>query len=398
VVAELHVKAIIAGHTPELVGCIQQMCAAIEIQVLRTLDRSNPTESLERVAASLRPQIVFLEINESSLPGALDLLRQLQFGRDEIMLVGFALELGPVQHSAVESGIWQILVPPFDDQEFFQTVRGALRQQRTDSTVHGFIPAKGGAGATVTALNIATCLGHFLKKKVLLIEADFYSGILPLLLKFSPTASVMDALENSERLDERTWTSMVTKRHGIDILAAWGARSAGQDSPLNFDRLLGFVRQRYDNIIVDLPVVVDRVAEVVSYHAKGMFVVSTPEPICMDVARRRLRQLEAHGARSSTLGVVLNRVSSELNMTDCGRLLGGNICGVLPNDYKRVQEAMAAEKPVDPSSPLGNAYRTLAFSIAGVEASTERSSGGLGNLLRRLTGGEEKRVDAFSRK
>ena len=180
---------------------------------------------------------------------------------------------------------------------------------------------------------------------------------------------------------------MVTRRHEIDILAAWGAHSAAQESPLNFDRLLNFARRRYDFVLVDLPVIVDRVAEVVSYHARNMYVVSTPEPICMDVARRRLRQLEAHGARASTLGVILNRVPgnpAHLDLEQHARVVGGRISGVLPNDYIRVQLAIAGEKPVDPKTALGKAYRALAASMAGVEivgrpGSSEKS--GLWNLL-----------------
>jgi hypothetical protein len=48
--------------------------------------------------------------------------------------------------------------------------------------------------------------------------------------------------------------------------------------------------------------------EVLGCQAQRMYVVSTPEPICMDVARRRLRQLETWGTRQNTLGVILNRV------------------------------------------------------------------------------------------
>jgi pilus assembly protein CpaE len=274
------------------------------------------------------------------------------------------------ERTALQAGIWQILVSPFDEQDFLKIIRLALDQQKSESSVHGFLSAKGGSGATVTALNISTCLAQVLNLKVLLIEADFHSGILPLLLNFKPQRSVMDALESSEGLDDRSWPAMVTNTHGVDILAAWGARTVGQESPLNFDRLLSFAKQRYDTVIVDLPVIVDRVTEAVSYHSQNMFVVATPEPICLDVARRRLRQLETRGAKASARRVILNRVLEHPTNVDVAkyeRATGGKIAAVLPNDYPVIQQSIAGTGPVSLDSLLGKAYLALAGSIAGQE-------------------------------
>ena len=150
-------------------------------------------------------------------------------------------------------------------------------------------------------------------------------------------------------LDDRSWPTMVTNSHGVDILAAWGPRTAGQDSPLNFDRLLGFAKKRYDIVIVDLPEVVDRVTEAVSYHSKNMFVVSTPEPICMEVARRRLRQLEARGTKASARRVILNRVlqhPATVDVEEYEKIMSGKIAAVLPNDYAVIQESIGGTKAV----------------------------------------------------
>jgi Flp pilus assembly CpaE family ATPase len=199
---------------------------------------------------------------------------------------------------------------------------------------------------------------------------DFYSGVIPLLLNFKPKASVMEALESSERLDDHSWTSMVSSSHGVDILPAWGARTGAQDSTLNFDRLFTFVKQRYDMILVDLPVIVDHVADAVSYHARNMFVVSTPEPICLDVARRRLRQLGARGTKSSARRVILNRVldhPAKIKVEEFEQATGGKIAAVLPNDYAGIQESIAGTGPVRIDSLLGRAYLALAGSLAGQE-------------------------------
>jgi len=363
-------KGIIAGETPELIARIKALCGSLDVLIQKTVDLQGPPEPVVRLVGSYRADILLLELSPATLPAAIELAKRLQVNRSGTIYVGFANQPLAEERAALDAGIWQILVSPFDEKDFLQTIRLALDQQKTESSVHGFLPAKGGSGATLTALNTAICLTQVLHRKVLLIEADFYSGTLPLLLNFKPQSSVMEALESSALLDDRSWPTMVSNSHGVDILAAWGARTAGQDSPLNFDRLLGFAKQRYDIVIVDLPEVVDRVTEAVSYHSRNMFVVTTPEPICLEVARRRLRQLEARGAKASARRVILNRVlvhPATVDIAEYENATGGKIAAVLPNDYAMIQASIAGTGPVSIDSLLGKAYLALAGSVAGQE-------------------------------
>jgi pilus assembly protein CpaE len=363
-------KGIIAGQTPELAARLTSMCGNLEIVIQKKVDLQGPSDTIVRFVTSDRADILFLELSAATFPAALELAKRLQANRSETIVVGFATEPVAEERAALQAGIWQILVSPFDERDFLKIIRLAVDQQKSESTVHGFLPAKGGSGATVTVLNIATCLAQVLNQKVLLIEADLHSGILPLLLNFKPQGSVMEALESSEMLDDRSWSAMVTRIHGIDILSAWGARTASQESPLSFDRLLRFAKQRYDNVLVDLPVIVNRVSEAVSYQSKNMFVIATPEPICLDVARRRLRQLESRGAKASARRVILNRVvehPAKVDVAEYERAIGGKIAAVLPNDYPAIQQSIAGSCPVSLDSLLGKAYLALAGSIAGQE-------------------------------
>lgn len=214
-------KGIIAGETSELIVRLKSMCTALDIVVQKTVDFQGPPEPVVRLINSYRTDVTFLELSSSTLSAALELTKRLQTHRSETIFVGFANEPLAEQRAALEAGIWQILTSPFNERDFLQTIRLALEQRKNEPSVHGFLPAKGGSGATVTALNTATCLAQVFNRKVLLIEADFYSGVLPPLLNFKPQASVMDALESSGRLDDRSWEGMVTKSHGVDILAAW---------------------------------------------------------------------------------------------------------------------------------------------------------------------------------
>ncbi len=363
-------KGIIAGETPELIAELKSVCGPLDILIQKTVDFQGQPEPIVRLVNSYRTDIVFLELRASMLPAALELAKRLQVSRAGTIFVGFSDEPLADNRQVLEAGIWQILIAPFSERELLQIIRFGIDQQKDAPSVHAFLPAKGGSGATVTALNTATFLAQVLHQKVLLLEMDFHSGILPLLLNFKPQGSVSEALESSERLEDRSWATMVTTCHGIDILTAWGPRTTGQDSALNFDRLFNFAKRRYDTVIVDLPVVVDHVAEAVSYHSKNMFVLTTPEPVFLDVERRRLPQLDSRGTKASARRVVLNRVlqhPSTVTVEEYEHAIAGKIAAVLPNDYPMIQQSIAGTGPVSLDSLLGKAYLALAGSLVGQE-------------------------------
>ena len=94
----------------------------------------------------------------------------------------------------------------------------------------------------------------------------------------------------------------------------------------------------------------------------------------MDVAKRRLRQLQTRGTKTTARQVILNRVLEHPTMVDVeeyGRSIGGRIAAVLPNDYAAIQESIAGTGPVSLDSLLGKAYLALAGSIAGQERPLE---------------------------
>jgi Flp pilus assembly CpaE family ATPase len=167
------------------------MCGNLEIVIQKTVDLQGPSDTIVRLVTSYRADILFLELSAGTFPAALELAKRLQANRSETIVVGFATEPAAEETTALQAGIWQILVSPFDERDFLKIIRLAVDQQKSESTVHGFLPAKRGSGATVTVLNIATCLAQVLNQKVLLLEADLHSGILPLLLNFKPQGSVM---------------------------------------------------------------------------------------------------------------------------------------------------------------------------------------------------------------
>src|SRR5204862_2512173 len=110
------------------------------------------------------------------------------------------------------------------------------------------------------------------------------------MLNLHPEQSVSDALDYSNRLTETSWARMISSVDGLDLLVASGTGPLTRASQFSYFRLLRFARQHYDEIIVDLPTVVDEAAEPLLAHSKGIYVVCTPELTSLALARRRMYQ------------------------------------------------------------------------------------------------------------
>ena len=74
----------------------------------------------------------------------------------------------------------------------------------------GFLSAKGGCGATTIACHAAVALPQLLDDRVLLADFDLSGGMVEFLLKCKSQYSVIQAMQNSHRLDENFWQSLVS--------------------------------------------------------------------------------------------------------------------------------------------------------------------------------------------
>jgi Flp pilus assembly CpaE family ATPase len=100
---------------------------------------------------------------------------------------------------------------------------------------------------------------------------------------------------------------MITHAGGIDVLSSVSLMGVRQVSPWGYQRLLSFVRSRYDVVIGDLPEVVNDATEVVARAAQTIFVVTAPSSPSLYLASRRRYELEARGVAAAKIKYIVNR-------------------------------------------------------------------------------------------
>jgi len=304
--------ALIFGTDRETTSHLQQLCSLTQdVCVYRSLERYPQAHETMRLLNSFAPQLVFLGADDEAAAHAVEHdIRSIQPGT---AILGVSARMKAVHIFETVFGGFPVYPIPCSPGEFRAAVVHGLeaRNAAKNASVFAFLPAKAGSGATTTALFVANILASMAQKKVLLLECDLHAGPISMLYNLRPSYSIMDALEDSHRLTDETWSEMVTHTGGIDVLSSVSRLGVRKVSPWGYQRLLSFVRGRYDIVIADLPEVVNDATEVVTRAAQAVFVVTSPSNPSLFLASRRRYELESRGVGATKVKYIVNRISPD---------------------------------------------------------------------------------------
>ena len=305
-------SALIYGTDRETTSQLQQLCSLTkDVCVFRTLERYPQAHESMRLLNSFSPQLVFLGIDDAAAAQAVE--HDIRSIQPSTAILGVSRHYKRPGVFDTAFGGFSVCPIPCNPHEFRAAIFQALESvsSRRNASVFAFQPAKAGSGATTTALFVARILATLAEKKVLVLECDLHAGPISMLYSLRPTYSIMDALEDSHRLTDESWSEMVTHTGGIDVLSSVSRLGVRQVSPWGYQRLLSFVRGRYDVVIADLPEVVNNATEVVARAAQAVFVVTTPCSPSLYLAARRRYDLEARGVGPGKVKYIVNRKPSD---------------------------------------------------------------------------------------
>jgi pilus assembly protein CpaE len=364
-------SAITFGPNRLLVNSIQELSASLgDLWIYKTLYSYPSGHELVQLLNIFSPEVVFLDIESS--PAALDLAREIRASQPKTAIIGFTGYWDEERSAeATRAGVSEVLSAPCSTQTFQQAILKSIQAQTAGvpDNIVVFVPSKAGSGATTTALHVAAALAQDLHKRPLLLEADLRSGPLAPLLGLRPSNSTLDALESSQWMTDTIWRRLVTQAQGLDVLLMPGAGKRAMLSRWEYQRLLTFVRTRYDAVLVDLPELLDEATEAILGQAKFVYVVVAPERSSLFLARRRINELKAVGAADTRIRIVLNRCwQAEQNSREAEELLGRPVAVMLPNDELFLRRPISDTGLVSRESDLGRAFSTFARTIFSLES------------------------------
>ena len=378
-------RGIIISSNEDLVAELDAALAHVTSSLyVRRLPFPDEESQLAAVLKSFAPSIVFLDMSDVAM--ALQLARVIRRWASGAHLVGIVGDHSPEYLlAAVRGGLRDILTRPLSLDEVHKCLslafslvgeaEGAANHRRQ---ILSFVPAKAGSGASTVAVHTACAMASFGSARVALMDLDFETGVIDLMLKLPFNCGLTQVAEYASCMDETIWARAVAKFGELNVLRAGSDQGPHKVSPREMGHLIDYARGNYDVICVDLPGATNELHMSVLEQSDLIFIVCTPDMPSVHLARRRMTMLREMNL-DSRVKIIYNRAqaNSPLSRTDVEDVLGSEVFAIIDNDFGIFQRAIVHGRPVDMDTPLGRTYAQLVNRIIGVDArATESASGG----------------------
>ena len=332
------------------------------------------------------PDVIVLDLRtKGQIPAALALVKR-QHPETGLIVVASALDPA-LMLDAMRSGVTECITDV--ERGDLEAAISRLVSQRASPVVGEvfvLVGAKGGVGTTTAAVNIATVLSKI--GATLVIDLHLAGGDAALFLGADPQFSVIDALENTHRLDASYFRGLVTRtKAGPDLLAsADRALAMPVDAP-RIRTLIDFAAHHYRYTVLDIPRSDSAVLDSLE-NASTIVVVANQELATVRSAGRVATVLrQRYGKEKVSVVVSRSDRQAEIRPEDLQRAVGGVVRYTFPSDYRLAVQALNRGEPLvtENKTSLAHAFQEYARELAGVVQKgpvQERTT----SLLGRLTG------------
>jgi pilus assembly protein CpaE len=278
----------------------------------------------------------------------------------------------------MQTGVRDVL-PHFTSRELVQAANRALAVLGTAGEIladlYAVVPAKPGCGATTIATYATGMASGLTDEPTLLMDFDIRLGVTTFLLKAEGTRTIVDALQQAERLDRDMWSGLVSQIGNLHLLGSGAADFAHPFQSEHFRQLLDFAVREYSVVTVDLPGSMEDYECDVLLRAKRILLVCTPDIGALHVARRKsqwFRDLKL----TDKVSVVLNCVErrSTLSLKEIERIIQLPVCYQLPADNRDISKAVHKGEILNPDCPLGRQIAVIAADMVPVKSVIKKSS------------------------
>jgi pilus assembly protein CpaE len=266
------------------------------------------------------------------------------------------------------------------------------RAQRSSSRarVFTFLNAKGGAGATTTAVNTAVALQETHGRVVLVDFAPI--GHAALQLNLRPQFTLIDALQNLHRMDGSLLDGLMTPyRNGLHLLAGAQQPHSSMPTASELARLFDLLVGQYHFVVIDGSGRMDGTMQMICDLSNAVLLVAQTDVVSLWSAGR-IHAFLQEGAGRDRLRIVLNRYKKIPGFSDEDVEKATN-CSVLwkvPNNFQVIGPAIDKGSPVaaQGNHEIGRSYQGLAAELAGA---TTSSDGALSLVYQADKGDSKKR-------
>jgi pilus assembly protein CpaE len=387
-------RAALISSDSTFVAMVKQLLTGPDRPVSLELELSVPLyqfgEHQVQAIRALGPELIILDLEESQELG--------------LQLAQYLVELNPAQvfiatgptlsseqlMQAMRAGVSDYLTKPVAPEDLRMAAARATHKlrkpdgekDRQPGRIFAFFSPKGGGGSTTVATNLAILIQRVTHKKTLLVDLDLELGESALVLGIQPRFTFVDFVDNFRRMDASLLASYIEHHpSGVHLLSAPVQPEKAEGVTADqIRRILAFLRQHYDYLIVDTARSFAPPMLAVFEQADLVFIVSTADvPSLRNIQRGipLLKRVLAKGDEQVRL--ILNRYDPKdsISVEDVERSIGLKVFWKISNDYEAVMGSVNAGKPIvlNGGSPYTRDLKGLALRVTGVpEVARSRGS------------------------
>jgi pilus assembly protein CpaE len=222
--------------------------------------------------------------------------------------------------------------------------------------LNAIINAKGGSGASFIASNIAYVLSKNTDLKIALVDLDFQFGSIGLNFDKTPKYTITEALNAIDDLDSVSLEAYMSKyNENLSLLlpSPSDILLPGEINVSNLNKMLELLQINYNQIIVDLPRLIDPVSSMIMEQADQITLVIQQSLAQFRDGRRLIQILNKDlDIPLDRISIVANRYDpkNSLRIEDLKSMVKHDNVYIIANDFERVANASNLGVPLCESS------------------------------------------------
>jgi pilus assembly protein CpaE len=313
--------------------------------------------------------------DRSGILDALDILASVCDAGTKVMVIGHVNDV-LLYREIMRRGVSEYLMAPIDVLAFIQAMSELFTAPGADPVGRtvAVLGAKGGAGASTLAHNLAWSIARNLTTQTVLVDLDVAFGTAGLDFNQDPPQGIAEAVFAPDRLDANLVDRLLSKcSDHLSLLAAPAVLERTVDlTETSLDGLVDILRSSVPTIVLDVPHVWTAWARRLLIGSDEIVIVATPDLASLRNTKNLFDLLRQSRPNDAVPKLVLNQTGvpkrPEIAPAEFAKALGAEFAAIIPYDAALFGTAanngqMIAE--VQPSSKYAEIFAGLAAAVTG---------------------------------
>ncbi|SCM78197.1 Response regulator receiver protein [uncultured Pleomorphomonas sp.] len=384
-------------ETPEVADVLEQAAADRRMAKAHVkVHQGGVAAALDFYVAAPTPNLLFVETRErrEQVLEQVDQLASVCDAGTKVVLIGHHNDVA-LYRDLMRRGVSEYMVAPFDLYDVIREI-GEIYLSPDVKPVGrtiAFIGARGGAGSSTVAHNVAFSLSRGFDGGVVLADLDLPFGTASLDFNQEPPQTLADALAAGDRVDDVFLDRLLSKcADNLSLLAAPATLDRAFDhDEMAFDPILEAARVGAPAVILDLPHLWTGWVRRLLGAADDVVITAMPDLASLRNAKNLIDQLKIARPNDEAPRLVINQVGlpkrPEIKPADFQKALQLDPAAVIPFDAALFGTAtnngqMIAE--INARSPIAQMFDALAARLTGRSVARSGRKSALMPLLARL--------------